>query len=369
MTSGFRVTGTTDVYEGDVVTITLVRQGDAIENYEIQFWNTDFGGWGYQPDKYGSESDVTERYYPRKYYLRPGEKTLTVQYQVKDDGLAEGKELNLAHFEAYEIPTNGSAPQWDGSLSWDISSNPYSSYTYGGSWITAINDRTGTPNTQNTNQTSQSTNASTTSNQGIINSGTVNNSGTINTGTINNNTVNVDNSVTNVYNITDNSVNTTTNNSYTSISNIQVNLSALLIGSSSGKDTITGTDSADTIGAGTGADQLVGNGGADQFVFNQKDRFGPRNADIITDFNSEEGDLIALSPKALPGLDSPDFAVASSKSELNTLYRDSANIIYYQPAGQLIYNQNGSGKGFGKGGIFAVALGSPELSASDFGFF
>jgi len=107
----------------------------------------------------------------------------------------------------------------------------------------------------------------------------------------------------------------------------------------------------------------------DTFVFNQKDKFGTKSADTITDFNPEEGDVIALSPKALPGLRSAELGIATTKSDLNTLYRNAANIIYYQPTGQLIYDQNGSGKGFGKGGIFAILAGSPELSANDFGIF
>jgi len=153
------------------------------------------------------------------------------------------------------------------------------------------------------------------------------------------------------------------------ISITPISLSNLLTGKSAKSDSIIGTDESDTIGAGKGVDRLQGKGSADKFVFNQKDKLGKKGADIITDFNASEGDAIAINPSALPGLRSAEFGVATSRGELNLLYTKSANIIYYQPTGQLIYDQNGSGKGFGKGGIFAILQGSPELSAEDLGIF
>lgn len=233
-----------------------------------------------------------------------------------------------------------------------------------------------TPTATGTNNNTGGTN----SNTGAINiSGTINNSGTINTGTIDNSVTNIDNSTTIIYNIdnstntetnnTDNSVNTSTNNTYTSVSNIQVSLSALMTGSSKGKDLVTGTDGSDTIGAGKGKDKLQGGTGADIFAFSKKDKFGKKGADIITDFKPEEGDKIALSAKALPGLKSAEFGIAANKSELKSLYKSAANIIYYQPKGRLIYDENGSDKGFGEGGIFSILTGSPEINAGDFGIF
>ena len=233
-----------------------------------------------------------------------------------------------------------------------------------------------TPAATGTNSNTGQTNSDT----GAINiSGTINNSGTINTGTIDNSVTNIDNSTTIIYNTdnstntetsnTDNSVNTSTNNTYTSVSNIQVSLSALMTGSSQGKDVVTGTDGSDTIGAGKGKDKLQGGTGADIFAFSKKDKFGKKGADIITDFKPEEGDKIALSAKALPGLKSAEFGIAANKSELKSLYKSAANIIYYQPKGRLIYDQNGSDKGFGEGGIFSILTGSPEINAGDFGIF
>ena len=233
-----------------------------------------------------------------------------------------------------------------------------------------------TPTATGTNNNTGGTN----SNTGAINiSGTINNSGTINTGTIDNSVTNIDNSTTIIYNTdnstntetnnTDNSVNTATNNTYTSVSNIQVSLSALMTGSSQGKDVVTGTDGSDTIGAGKGKDKLQGGTGADIFAFSKKDKFGKKGADIITDFKPEEGDKIALSAKALPGLKSAEFGIAANKSELKSLYKSAANIIYYQPKGRLIYDQNGSDKGFGEGGIFSILTGSPEINVGDFGIF
>ena len=46
---------------------------------------------------------------------------------------------------------------------------------------------------------------------------------------------------------------------------------------------------------------------------------------------------------------------------------DPVELIYYAPKGQVYYDQNEDDKGFGKGGLFAILKGSPELGADSFG--
>jgi len=156
----------------------------------------------------------------------------------------------------------------------------------------------------------------------------------------------------------------------TVVSNITVDLSSLLQGISSKIDAISGSANDDVLGAGKGADKLTGASGADQFVFNTKDSFGAKGADTITDFNPEEGDQIVLSSNALPGLKTePTFQAVSSKKALKAAQKSDSDLIYYQPLGQLFYDQNGSGKGFGSGGLFAVLSGAPVLEAADLAVF
>jgi hypothetical protein len=149
---------------------------------------------------------------------------------------------------------------------------------------------------------------------------------------------------------------------------IEVDLSALISKTTGKGDAIIGTESQDLIGASKGALRLTGGEGADKFVFSERDLFGSRGADTITDFNPEDGDKLVISPNALPGLtETPVFGSVTSKKALKSAQRSDSDLIYYQPLGQLFYDQNGSRKGFGKGGLFAVIAGAPMLTADDLG--
>jgi len=156
----------------------------------------------------------------------------------------------------------------------------------------------------------------------------------------------------------------------TVVSKITVDLSSLIQGASSSSDAVSGSAKDDVLGAGKGADKLTGAGGADQFVFNTRDKFGKKGADTITDFKPEEGDQLVLSPDALPGLKAePTLQAVTSKKALKAAQKSDSDLIYYQPFGQLFYDQNGSGKGFGSGGLFAVLSGAPVLEAEDLAVF
>ena len=199
-----------------------------------------------------------------------------------------------------------------------------------------------------------------------------------NTTVINNTTNNTDNSTTtnvtinnsSTSNNTTNNTNNITNNFSNVVGNITVDLSSLIQGVSSKSDAISGSAKDDALGAGKGADKLTGAGGADQFVFNTKDKFGKKGADTITDFNPEEEDQLVLSPDALPGLKTdPTLQSVTSKKALKAAQKSDSDLVYYQPLGQLFYDQNSTRKGFGKGGLFAVLLGAPAITAEDLAIF
>ncbi len=150
----------------------------------------------------------------------------------------------------------------------------------------------------------------------------------------------------------------------------EVDLATAEAGTSTQQENIIGTSSDDTLAAGKGADKLTGGEGADKFAFNTPDKFGKKGADIITDFNPGQGDQIFVSANALPGLRAnPSFVIATSKKALKAAQKSESDLIYYQPFGQLFYDQNGSAKGFGSGGLFAVLSGAPVLTAENLGVF
>ena len=147
---------------------------------------------------------------------------------------------------------------------------------------------------------------------------------------------------------------------------IEIDLSALVIKPPGKGDVITGTATQDLIAANKGALKLTGGADADKFIFNQRDSFGSKGADTITDFKTEDGDQLVISSDALPGLaETPVFRSVTSKKALKTAQKSDSDLIYYQPLGQLFYDQNGSKKGFGSGGLFAILAGTPDLSAED----
>jgi Ca2+-binding RTX toxin-like protein len=111
-------------------------------------------------------------------------------------------------------------------------------------------------------------------------------------------------------------------------------------------------------------DVLTGNSGADLFAITSRKK---KEKDIITDFNRNEGDKIGISSNALKGLGSINFTIANNKKELKALLKEDFNLIYLSSSGKLFYDQNGSGKGFGKaGGMFAQLSGNPEILGEDF---
>jgi Ca2+-binding RTX toxin-like protein len=191
------------------------------------------------------------------------------------------------------------------------------------------------------------------------------------------NNINIDNSVSNVVDNSDNSVNdfsnTTIQDSFNSIvdnsvnhfqlSSYNVSLDGMISGDRArGREAVRGTQDDDVIEAGPGKDRLIGRRGADSFVFNDADGCGRRQADQIRDFRPRQGDRILLDSDEFGG--DGNVAVAENRRDFRQLKREGdVDFLYYQPKGNLYYNENGSEDGFGEGGLLAALKGSPTLTA------
>lgn len=173
----------------------------------------------------------------------------------------------------------------------------------------------------------------------------------------------------NIDNSDDNSNTNTVVNDFSSeifeIQQINLNLGDIISSESSKRERITGTKSDDVIGSGPGLNKLKGMQGSDHFVFNEADKFKKKTADQIIDFKPNQGDQLVISDEALPGLDDPTFATASSRRDLKALAKEVVDLIYFHKKGQLFYNANDETKGMGDGGLFAVLKNKPELSSED----
>ncbi|MBL6802816.1 MAG: hypothetical protein ISQ52_06955, partial [Synechococcus sp. BS307-5m-G38] len=106
---------------------------------------------------------------------------------------------------------------------------------------------------------------------------------------------------------------------------------------------------------------------ADEFRFELADQFGKAKADRIIGFRAKEGDQLALSTDAFPGLSEINLVTVSSKRQLKAQRKESSNLIYFEAKGKLYFDQNGDESGYGEdGGLFAILKGGPDLTESAF---
>jgi Ca2+-binding RTX toxin-like protein len=152
---------------------------------------------------------------------------------------------------------------------------------------------------------------------------------------------------------------------YTTLSRGKLELRQIIFISKK-RDKISGTDQGEIIAGGGGKNRLTGGGGPDAFLFQTPDGFGRKTADRITDFNSEEGDRIAISRDAFEDVDRVRFKVVSGRREAREAGRSNKNFVYDDKNGMLYYDANGKEKGWGDGGAFAKLLGVPDVERSDF---
>ncbi|AVH62956.1 choice-of-anchor D domain-containing protein [Nostoc sp. 'Peltigera membranacea cyanobiont' N6] len=143
------------------------------------------------------------------------------------------------------------------------------------------------------------------------------------------------------------------------------------INGSGGDDLLRGGTGNDLLIGGQGNDTLVGGMGADSFLYDINAAFNSAavGIDTIADFNHSQGDKIILDKTTFNAINSVVGTGFSNASDfqITSLGAVSNAVIVYDPmTGQLLYNQNGSGAGFGTGGQFAKLTGAPTLTASDF---
>ena len=121
-----------------------------------------------------------------------------------------------------------------------------------------------------------------------------------------------------------------------------------------------------------GKGKLKGTKFADAFTFDSYDVFTKKSADKIIGFDASEGDKIAVSSDAFPGLQGISdisFASTKKKKELKQLSKQDYDFVYFEKKGQLYFDGNGIDKNWGssdEGGLFAVLKGKPDLTVDDF---
>jgi Ca2+-binding RTX toxin-like protein len=144
-----------------------------------------------------------------------------------------------------------------------------------------------------------------------------------------------------------------------------------LIGNA-GKDTLTGSDGSDTLSGGNGSDVLTGGVGSDRYVFDTNSVYNASTIGIDTVNASFGTDRIVLDKSTFTFLNSVAGNGFSNAAEFATVGSDAlaggtgARIIYNSANGNLFYDTNGAGAGFGTGSQFATINPVANLAASDF---
>ena len=112
---------------------------------------------------------------------------------------------------------------------------------------------------------------------------------------------------------------------------------------------------------------LVPADSADIINLRSPQKFKRKFADTIIDFNPSK-DTLEINPGSF-GIRGPaKFRAAKNMKRLRKLAKREFDFLYDQNSGGLYFNENGSDKGFGDGGIVAILMGSPDLNASNLNF-
>ena len=113
---------------------------------------------------------------------------------------------------------------------------------------------------------------------------------------------------------------------------------------------------------------LSGNSGGSIIQIGKPTKFKKKSADKITNFNPSI-DTLEIDTDSF-GIDSSaTFAAGKNKKEVKKkLAKQDFDFLYDQKKGGLYFNENGSDKGFGDGGIIAILKGAPDLTAENLEF-
>ena len=92
-----------------------------------------------------------------------------------------------------------------------------------------------------------------------------------------------------------------------------------------------------------------------------------KSADKITNYDSS-ADILEIDAVSF-GIDgSASFASGNDTKAVKKLAKQDFDFLYDEKKGGLYFNENGSDRGFGDGGIIAILKGAPELNSDNLEF-
>ena len=97
-------------------------------------------------------------------------------------------------------------------------------------------------------------------------------------------------------------------------------------------------------------------------------KFNKKTADKITNFNPST-DTLEIGTVSFDIDSSATFAAGKNKKKVKKkLAKQDFDFLYDEKKGGLYFNENGSDKGFGDGGIIAILKGAPDLTSDNLEF-
>jgi len=97
-------------------------------------------------------------------------------------------------------------------------------------------------------------------------------------------------------------------------------------------------------------------------------KFNKKSADKLTNFNPS-ADILEIDTDSFGLESSATFASGKNKKTVKKkLAKQDFDFLYDQKKGGLYFNENGSDKGFGEGGIIAILKGAPDLTSDNLEF-
>jgi hypothetical protein len=109
---------------------------------------------------------------------------------------------------------------------------------------------------------------------------------------------------------------------------------------------------------------MVGGGAADTFRMSKEEVYSKKTADLVTDFLSEEGDMVVLSEDDF-GIDQIRFKAVDGKKDAKSFFAKKHNLIYGMEMCYLYIDLNGKKQGLGGGGVLAQFEEGTMLGKSD----
>jgi hypothetical protein len=104
------------------------------------------------------------------------------------------------------------------------------------------------------------------------------------------------------------------------------------------------------------------------FRLNLPKKFNTKSVDKISNFNPST-DTLEIDTDSFDIDSSASFAAGKNKKTVKkVLAKQDFDFLYDQKKGGLYFNENGSDKGLGDGGIIAILKGAPELTSGNLEF-